>query len=108
MPKYGLLIDYDFCVGCRACEIACKQEHSRPSEEYGILVKQVEPEMAGGMLYYLPFPTDNCNLCGKRIARDLPPACVKHCWAGAMRFGAIEKLAEHMQQKSRTVLWAPH
>ena len=30
MPKYGLLIDYEFCVGCHACEIACKQEHNRP------------------------------------------------------------------------------
>ena len=27
MPKYGLLIDYDFCIGCHVCEVACKQEH---------------------------------------------------------------------------------
>ena len=108
MEKIIIEFDKNNCMGCHACEIACKQEHSRPPEEYGILVKQVEPEIAGGKLYYLPFPTDNCNLCGKRIAKDLQPACVKHCWAGAMRFGTIEKLAEHMQEKSRTVLLAPH
>ena len=38
MPKYGLLIEYEFCVGCRACELACKQEHNRPDDEYGISI----------------------------------------------------------------------
>jgi Fe-S-cluster-containing dehydrogenase component len=108
MPKYGLLIDYEFCVGCRACEIACKQEHNRPAGEWGIHVKEVEPEIAGGKLYYFPFPTDNCNLCGKRIAKGLQPACVKHCLAAVMEFGTIKKLTEHMQRKPKTVLWVPH
>ena len=108
MPKYGLLIDYEFCTGCRACEIACKQEHNRRPEEWGIYVKEVEPEVTGGKLYYFPFPTDNCNLCGKRIAKGLQPACVKNCYAGVMEFGTIGELTQRMQEKPRTVLWAPH
>ena len=108
MPKYGLLIHYDFCIGCHVCEVACKQEHSRPVGEWGIRVMEVEPEISGGTLYYFPFPTDNCNFCGKRIARGLQPACVKHCQAGVMRFGKIEELISDLQEKPRTVLWAPH
>jgi len=108
MPKYGLLIDYELCTGCHSCEIACKKEHNRPPDEWGISVREVEPEIAGGKLYYFPFPTDKCNLCGKRIAKGLQPACVKHCWAGVMKFGTIGELAEYMQQKPKTVLWAPH
>ncbi len=108
MPKYGLMIDYDFCTGCHVCEVACKQEHGRPPEEWGIRVMEVEPEIAGGKLYYFPFPTDHCNLCGKRIAKKKPPACVKHCQAGVMRFGEIEELAREMKKKPRSVLWAPH
>ena len=108
MPKYGLLIDYEFCVGCRACEFACKQEHNRPEGEYGIYVNEVQPEITGGKLYYFPFPTDNCNLCGKRVARGLQPACVHNCWANVMKFGTIEELTKYMQKKPRTVLWAPH
>jgi len=108
MPKYGLLIDYEFCVGCHACEVACKQEHNRPPGEWGIYVKQVEPEITGGKLYYFPFPTDNCNLCGKRITKGLQPACVHNCWANVMKFGTIGQLAEDMRKKPRTVLWAPH
>ena len=108
MPKYGLLIDYEFCTGCRACEIACKQEHNRRPEEWGIYVKEVEPEVTGGKLYYFPFPTDNCNLCGKRITKGLQPACVKNCYASVMEFGTVEELTKLMQEKPRTVLWAPH
>ncbi|MFC1640021.1 4Fe-4S binding protein [Gemmatimonadota bacterium] len=22
-PEYGLLIDYEYCTGCHACEVAC-------------------------------------------------------------------------------------
>ena len=108
MPKYGMLIDYEFCVGCHACEIACKQENNRPVEEWGVCVKEVEPEISGGKLYYFPFFTDNCNLCGKRIARGLQPACVKHCWTGVMKFGTIGELAQYMRKKSKTVLWVAH
>jgi Fe-S-cluster-containing dehydrogenase component len=108
MPKFGLLINYEFCVGCHACEIACKQEHGRPAEEYGIRVQEIEPEVAGGKLYYYPFPTDHCKLCGKRIAKGLQPACVTNCWARVMKFGLIPELAAHMQEKPRNVLWVPH
>lgn len=108
MPKYGLLIDYEFCTGCHACELACKQEHNRPDGEWGIYVNEVKPEITGGKLYYFPFPTDNCNLCGKRIAKDLAPACVHNCWAQVMKFGKIEELTEYMRKKSSTVIWAPH
>ncbi len=31
MSRYGLLIDYEFCFGCHACELACKQEHFLPA-----------------------------------------------------------------------------
>ena len=108
MSKYGLLIHYDFCIGCHVCEIACKQEHHRPDGEQGIYVMEVQPEVAGGKLYYFPFPTDHCNFCGKRIARGLEPACVKHCQSGVMRFGKIKDLTKDMEKQPRSVLWAPH
>ena len=108
MPKYGMVVDYEFCVGCQACEIACKQENNRPDTEWGVHVTSVEPEISGGGLYYIPFFTDNCNLCGKRIARGLQPACVKHCWAGVIKFGTIAELARYMESKPRTVLWVAH
>jgi len=107
MPKYGLLIDYEYCVGCHTCEVACKQEYDRPEGEWGIRVLEVAPEVSGGRRYYLPFPTDHCKLCGKRIAQGLLPSCVKHCQSGVITFGRIEALAQEMRRHSKTVLWAP-
>jgi Fe-S-cluster-containing dehydrogenase component len=108
MPRFGLLIDYEYCVGCRSCEVACKMEHHRPPDQPGIIVQEVSSTDPGGKPYFFPFPTDRCNLCGRRRAKGLTPSCVKHCWTGVIRFGTIEELAEQMRQKGKTVLWAPH
>ncbi len=32
--RYGLLIDYEFCTGCHACEVACKMELSLPNGQW--------------------------------------------------------------------------
>ncbi|MFH1032498.1 MAG: 4Fe-4S dicluster domain-containing protein [Chloroflexota bacterium] len=108
MAKYGLLIDYGFCTGCHACEIACKREHNRPEEEWGMTVNEIEPEKSGGKIYFIPFPTDNCNLCGKRVSKGRQPACVQSCWTSTMKFGTIQELTESMKKNRKMVLWAPH
>ena len=30
-----MLIDYEYCSGCRTCEIACKQEYQRAAGKLG-------------------------------------------------------------------------
>jgi Fe-S-cluster-containing dehydrogenase component len=56
---------------------------------------------------YIPFPTDLCNLCVERTMEGIPPACVKHCQASCMIYGPVKELAEVMEKKSKTVLFAP-
>jgi len=110
MPEYGLLIDYEYCTGCHTCEVACKQEYKRSAGTWGgIKVIEMIQELPGNKLYiaYLPFPTELCILCIPRIKEGLPPACVKHCMAGCMKFGPIEELSKEMLKKRKMVLWAP-
>jgi formate dehydrogenase beta subunit len=59
--------DNEKCVGCQACVAACPFEKSRYSE-------------ASNKAY-------KCNLCADRVQDGLPPACVKACPTGALKFG---------------------
>ncbi|MFC1946003.1 4Fe-4S dicluster domain-containing protein [Chloroflexota bacterium] len=108
MPKYGLMVHYEYCVGCHACELACRQEHRRPEGEWGIRVIKSMGGMDGSKEYYIPFPTDKCNLCRKRTAQGLRPACVHNCWANVIEFGPLEELGKKMQKLTRAVLWRQH
>ena len=106
MTVYGLWIDYEYCTGCKACEIACQQEHGFDTEELGIQV--LEQLMNGGQTYnFMPIPTDLCDLCTERVQREGRPSCVHHCMAKVMEFGPVEDLARRISQKPRSVIWAP-
>jgi len=107
--RYGLLIDYEYCTGCFACQIACAQEYQWPAGMGGIRVQEVVQALPNDRAYlsYFPFPTELCILCKPRTKRGLQPACAKHCMAGCMSYGRVEDLAKEMGHKPRMVLWAP-
>lgn len=110
MSKYGLLIDYEYCTGCHTCEIACKQEHDLPVGKWGIKVVQMGPMEIYPEKYsffFIPIPTDLCDLCRERVERGKLPACVHHCQANIMKFGKIEELMEEVKKKPKMVLWVP-
>jgi len=91
----GLWIDVEFCTGCKACEMACRQEHGLLPEQYGIKVS--EQILNGGFTYnFVPIPTDLCNLCAHR---DDEPACVHHCLASVMRHGNLTDLVAALEER---------
>ena len=108
-PKHGLLIDYEYCTGCRTCQVACAQEYRWPAGMGGMQVIETVQQLPSGKAYiaFLPFPTELCTLCAHRTGKGLEPACVKHCMARCMKHGPIDELAEEMGSKARMVLWAP-
>jgi len=84
MPRWGMVIDLDRCVGCAACEVACKSENnistvSPDQAELGRsmswmkLVTEVEGDFPDNTLRYYPRPCMQC---------DNPP-CVPVCPVGA-------------------------
>jgi Fe-S-cluster-containing dehydrogenase component len=71
MVQYSLLADIDLCIGCYACEVACKQENNIPVGPKWIRVNKVGPKRVGGKLkmYFVPV---HCAHCGK-------PPCIDAC-----------------------------
>jgi Fe-S-cluster-containing dehydrogenase component len=107
MPRYGLLVEYEYCTGCQSCVVACKQEHNYPAGIGGIKMNEIHTE--GGRLRtdYLPFPTKYCDLCGERVADGGQPACVKACQASTMWYGELAELAKIMEDKPNAALFTP-
>lgn len=65
-----VLVDKDYCIGCRYCVQACP---------YG--ARFIDPRTK---------TADKCTFCYHRITRDLLPACVEVCPAGARVFGDVK------------------
>lgn len=74
MARYGMVIDLERCVGCRACMEACKVENNTPQGVFWMYVFRLEEgEYPNVRLQFLPRPCQHC---------DNPP-CVKVCPVGA-------------------------
>lgn len=64
-----VLIDHDYCIGCRYCVQACPYGARLFNEEKGV--------------------SDKCTWCYHRITKGLQPACVEVCPVGARIFGDL-------------------
>jgi len=66
-PDGVVLIDHEYCIGCRYCVQACPYGARYFNEEKGV--------------------SDKCTWCYHRITKGLQPACVDACPVGARIFG---------------------
>jgi Fe-S-cluster-containing dehydrogenase component len=72
-PDGVVLVDEDYCIGCRYCIQACP---------YGARWFHPEKRVA-----------DKCTFCYHRLTRGELPACVEVCPTGARIFGEVEQHA---------------
>jgi Fe-S-cluster-containing dehydrogenase component len=68
-PDGVVLVDKDYCIGCRYCVQACP---------YGC--RYIDPRT---------HTVDKCTLCYHRITKGLQPACCETCPTGARRLGDL-------------------
>jgi len=64
-----VLIDYDKCIGCKYCMMACPYDARFVNEEKKAV--------------------DKCTFCVHRLDAGLPPACVETCIGHARHYGDI-------------------
>ncbi|MBM4439689.1 MAG: 4Fe-4S dicluster domain-containing protein [Candidatus Rokubacteria bacterium] len=92
--RYGFLTDTTLCIGCKACEVACKQWNSLPADDVAFSadgydhtrglshgtwrhVKFIEQPPAGGGSARWLFNSDVCKHCAKA-------GCLEACPTGAI------------------------
>ena len=90
-PDGIVVVDYNWCIGCRYCQAACpyfarrfnfSQPTIRPSEinpDQGYLSNRLR--MTGVV--------EKCTFCLHRVRRGRYPACVEACPTGARKFGDL-------------------
>lgn len=110
MTRKALLVDFKYCTGCHACEVACKQEHGLEKGQHGIQVFQMGPWKTneGKWVHnYIPVPTDQCDLCAERVASGRIPTCAHHCQARCIEYGPADELAQRAVTEQKVAIYLP-
>ncbi len=81
MKKLGFVYNMDKCLGCKACQMACKDKHKLMQSEFFRRVDNVPYEKSHVHLSL------SCNHCES-------PACVSICTTGAM-YKAVDGTVQH-------------
>ena len=67
--EYALIVNTKDCVGCNACEVACKQEHNLPVGPRWIRVYPDSPREIEGKLQ-LRYIVTHCMHCSRPSCKD--------------------------------------
>jgi molybdopterin-containing oxidoreductase family iron-sulfur binding subunit len=89
-----VLVDYEKCIGCRACMIACPYQARyylnalRPYYgEQGLTPYEERGYRVNG---WVEGTVTKCNFCAERLAEGKEPACVANCPGRARTFGDLD------------------
>lgn len=97
MANYGFYYDAENCIGCRTCQVACKDAHDLP---VGTFYRKVTSYVTGEgwtpSMYHISLPLEGCDFCAKILGGGEQPACVASCLQRVLEFGDVDELrAKH-------------
>jgi len=90
-PDGIVVIDYDWCIGCRCCMASCPYG----ARHFNWGEPEIPAEELNPKTHYLgnrPRPkgvVEKCTFCIQRVRAGLYPACVEVCPVGARKFGDL-------------------
>lgn len=88
----GLIINYHYCTGCRACEAACTQNGLKKKREGMKVIKNGPTPLSGSrwLFDFMPIMTASCNFCRERRKKGKATLCEHHCPTQCIKYGNIK------------------
>ncbi len=111
-PDGIVVIDYDWCIGCRCCMAACPYG----ARHFNWGVPSIPPNELNSNTHYLgnrPRPrgvVEKCTFCIQRTRKGRYPACVEVCPTGARKFGNMldpDSEIRYILENKRVLLLKP-
>jgi len=116
MGQMGFFTDTTLCIGCKACEVACKQGNQLPADGYKMtgnsydntrhlsattwrhvaFVEQARPADGTGKSVNWLMMSDVCKHCKH-------PGCMEACPTDSITFGDIDELRERARRRVETL-----
>ncbi|MBI2266676.1 MAG: 4Fe-4S dicluster domain-containing protein [Armatimonadetes bacterium] len=90
-PDGIVVVDYDWCIGCRYCMAACPYE----ARHFNWAEPNRRPQQFNPDTHYLgnrpryKGVVEKCTFCVQRTRKGRYPACVEACPVGARKFGNL-------------------
>ncbi len=90
-PDGVVVVDYDWCIGCRYCQAACPYHGRRFNwKKPEVPAEDINPDQAYLSNRIRPVGVvEKCTFCLQRTRRGLLPACAEACPTGARVFGNL-------------------
>ncbi len=97
-----VLVDYETCIGCRACVTACPYDARWYIEREEFYFPDTAIPYAVNELRGHERVVQKCTLCADRLERGEPPRCVEVCPTSCRIFGDRDAAGSDLAQALRT------